>query len=452
MPTGSSNVSGGGLDIGFQPVTTGAVSFATNQTCDGPGHTNEQCWCDGQPQANQCASACDGGSNNNGPCSSDAECPGAPAGACKPLCRQIVGQAVGEGECPAGPIAQTCANAPEISCQTNSNCPGATGPCVAANQRCFINPIERVGTPGTTENISVATFCIPATSASAINSTAGLPGPGAISFPSDIVLHRCGDNDVNRFVEECDGTDDANCPSDCLANCKCDRTCGNNTVEFGEQCDGTSDGACPGQCGAPASASPCLCPVTCGDGFVGTGEECDPPNDSQCPGECTSCQCPVPTATCLNGTLDPGEPCEVPGVGCGPSQACLLCQQCFPPYETIIPNLGFVCGNQTVEPTEACELPAIGCGEGQLCNDCNECVNFIPFCGNENIESGELCELPAIGCGPQQLCALCTQCIDVPVTICGNLNIEPGEVCEMPQIGCGPLALCLLCTQCVPLF
>ena len=451
IPSPSSNVSGGGLDVAFEPITTGTVTFPTNQPCDGSGHTNEQCWCDGQPQTNSCAKACDGGGNGDQPCSSDADCPGAPAGACKPLCRQIAGEASGEGECIAGPPTQTCANAPQIGCQTNSNCPGSTGPCLAKNQRCFMDPIVKIGTPNTTQNVSVAAFCIPATSASAINQTAGLPGPGAISSPFDVDIKRCGDNTVNRFVEECDGTDDSNCPGSCLANCTCDATCGNDTIEFGEQCDGTADGACPGQCGAPSSANPCVCPASCGDGFVGPGEECDPPSDSACPGSCASCQCPVPTATCLNGVLDPGEPCEVPAIGCGPSQACLLCQQCFPDLSPIVNQLGFVCGNLNVEPTEVCELPAIGCGPGQLCNQCHSCVDAIPFCGNLNIEPGETCELPAIGCGPHQLCGLCQQCIDVPVSICGNLNIEPGEACELPQQGCGPLAICALCQQCVPL-
>ena len=451
LPSPSSNVSGGGLDIAFDPVTTGTSSKASNQACTGSGHTSESCWCSGQPQASSCAKACDGGSNNNQPCGSDAECPGAPAGACKPLCRQISGEAVGEGECVAGPISRTCQNAPEISCQTNSDCTNNTGPCNARDQRCFLDPIVRIGTPGTQTNVSVATFCIPATSASAINQTAGLPGPGAISFPTNIDIKRCGDNTVNRFVEECDGTDDSNCPGQCLANCTCNATCGNNTIEFGEQCDGTADTACPGQCGAPNSANPCVCPVSCGDGFVGPGEECDPPQDSQCPGQCTNCQCPVPTATCLNNTLDPGEPCEVPAIGCGPSQACLLCQQCFPDYSPITQNLGFLCGNGNLEPTETCELPSVGCGSGQLCLDCTQCVDFIPFCGNQLVEPGEACDLPAVGCGPHQLCLLCNQCVDVPVSICGNGVIEPGEACELPQKGCGPTSVCALCTQCVPL-
>jgi hypothetical protein len=451
LPSASSNVSGGGLDIPFQPITTGTSTFPSNQPCDGSGFQNQSCWCDGQPQPTSCSAACDGGSNDNHRCSSDADCPGAPAGACKTLCRQIAGEAVGEGECVAGPIVQTCAGAPEIGCQTNSNCPSGKGPCAANNQRCFLDPIVRVGSPSTTLNTSVATFCIPATSASAINNTAGLPGPGAISFPAAVDLKKCGDNVKNRFVEECDGSDDANCPGQCLANCTCNQTCGNNVIEFGEQCDGTSDAACPGQCGAPATPQACLCPTVCGDGFVAPTEECDPPNDSRCPGQCTNCTCPVPTATCLNGTLDPGEPCELPGLGCGPSQVCLLCQQCFPPYDAITPYLGFICGNQIQEPTEACELPAIGCDPGQLCLGCSQCVNALPFCGNENIEPGEACELPAIGCGQHQLCLLCNQCIDVPISICGNGVIEDGEACELPQTGCGPLAICELCQQCVPL-
>ncbi len=452
-PTSSSNVSGGGLDIPFTPVTTGTSTFASNQTCDGSGHTSEQCWCDGQPQANSCAAACDGGSNNNKKCTSDADCPGAPAGACKPLCRQIASEAVGEGECIVGPIVQTCANAPQIGCQTDSNCPSGTGPCQSKNQRCFMDPIVRVGTPSTTLNRSVSTFCIPATSASAINNTAGLPGPGAISFPASVDLQRCGDNTVNRFTEECDGTDDSNCPGQCLANCTCNQVCGNNNVEFGEQCDGTADSACPGQCGAPSTANACVCPAVCGDGFVGPGEQCDTPNDQACPGQCSNCACTgPPPPTCLNGTLEPGEVCELPGLGCGPTQVCLNCQQCLPPWDQITQNLGFICGNQIKEPTEICEIPAVGCGAGQLCLNCTQCIDALPFCGNQNIEPGENCELPAIGCGEHQLCALCNQCIDVPISICGNGVIESGESCELPQTGCGPLAVCLLCQQCQPLF
>jgi hypothetical protein len=463
-PSSSLNVSGGGLIIPFMPVTTGTVSFPSNQACDAAGFTDDQCWCDGQPQPSSCLTACDGGSNNDNPCETDADCPGAPAGACKPLCRQIVGQAVGEGECVAGPLDQTCAGAPEVSCQTSSGCPVGKGPCVAGNRRCFLDPIVRTGMPGTTMNTAVATFCIPATSATAINTTAGLPGPGSIQFPNTVTVRRCGDGIINRPGEECDTTSDANCPGACLANCSCNTTCGNNVIEFGEQCDGTSNTACPGMCGAPGSDVECTCPPVCGDGFVGANEQCDPggpggnppPSDTACPGLCAagSCQCPLPPLpSCGNGVVEGTEACDLPAAGCGPLQVCLLCNQCFPPPDVIPPELGFICGNLNIEPTEVCEIPAIGCDTGQICNaaTCDECIDLGigPLCGNLNIESPEVCELPAIGCGPGELCLLCNQCIPA-FPICGNLNFEPGEVCELPAQGCGVLQLCVLCQQCLP--
>jgi hypothetical protein len=471
-PSSSLNVSGGGLDIPFEPVTTGTVTFPSNQPCDASGFQSQSCWCDGQPQPSSCLNACDGGANDGQPCDGDAECPGAPAGACKPLCRQIAGEAIGEGECVAGPVVQTCAGAPEIGCQTTSGCPAGKGPCVARNQRCFMDPIVRVGTPGTTSNVGAAAFCIPATSGTAINQTAGLPGPGAITFPNAVSAVLCGDGIVNQVREECDGGDDANCPGACLPNCTCDRTCGNGVAEFGEQCDPggpggnppADDDACPGQCAVPGSPAECRCPPVCGDGFVGPGEECDPggpggdppPSDAVCPGVCLagSCQCPLPPLPqCGNGVLDPGEACDLPAVGCGPLQTCLLCQECFPPPDIIPPETGFICGNLNIEPTEVCEQPAIRCGDGEVCAPltCDQCIPLLPgpVCGNLNIETGEACELPAVGCGSGELCLLCQECIPF-FPVCGNLNLEPGEACELPAIGCGPLQVCLLCLQCVP--
>ncbi len=456
-PSSSLNVSGNGLVLPVHPLTTGHVSTPSNQPCDGSGHTGEGCWCDGQPQANACQTACDGGSNDAGPCDTDADCPGAPAGACKPLCRQIPSAAVGEAECPAGPVDRTCAGAPEISCTNDGGCPTGKGPCAAHNRRCFLDPIVKQGVAGTSSDTLVATFCVAETGSSTINTVAGLPGPGAISIPNTVDARLCGDGVVNRPQEECDRSDDSNCPGSCLPNCLCQRTCGNNTVEFGEQCDGLSDSACPGQCAPPTSASACTCPPVCGDGFIGAGEQCDPggvggnppPNDDLCPGLCTNCTCPVQVPSCGNNKLDAGEACDEPAIGCGPFQACLGCLQCFPPPD-ILPPISGVCGDLNITPGETCELPAQGCPAGTLCNQCTSCVPAIPFCGNLNIEPGEACELPALGCGPNQLCALCQGCVDVPIAICGNRNIEPGEVCELPQIGCGLLQGCFACQACLP--
>ncbi len=459
-PSSSLNVSGGGLDIPFDPLTTGSVSFASNQACTGAGFGNQRCWCSGEAQPSSCLNGCNGGANDGQPCDTDADC-GGTAGSCVPLCRQVPGDAVGEARCVVGPADQTCSDAPEVGCRTNSDCAAGQGTCVAKNRRCFLDPIVRVGAPGTTSDLLASAFCIPATTGTAINQTAGLPGPGAITFTASTTVERCGDGVVNQPSEECDGNDDGNCPGSCLANCKCNRTCGNNVVEFGEQCDGTSAAACPGHCAAPGTANQCQCPPVCGDGFVGQGEQCDPggmngapPNDAACPGTCVNCQCPVTLPQCLNNKLDPGEACDEPAIGCGPGQVCLLCNQCFPPPNIIPPQLSFICGNGNIEPGEVCELPAVGCGDGQICApDCKSCIQtpLPPVCGNGNIETGEVCDLPAVGCGPHQACVLCQKCVDVPISVCGNGVIEPGEKCELPQKGCGPLSVCLACNQCVPL-
>ncbi len=119
----------------------------------------------------------------------------------------------------------------------------------------------------------------------------------------------CGDNVVNQPSEECDGTDDGDCPGECGPLCTCPGTtgpeCGNGIVEIGEECDGTDDSTCPGRCledctcEPPASGDP-----ECGNGIVDPeiGEECDGADDAACPGLCRQdCTCPpgaeIPTVS-----------------------------------------------------------------------------------------------------------------------------------------------------------
>jgi hypothetical protein len=345
-PNPASNISGSGLNLSFNPATTGTSTFASNQPCTGSGFTNQSCWCPQQTQPNACLDACDGGSKDAQPCSTDADCPGAPAGACKPLCRSIAGQtrpgegvqAVGEAECAAGPLDQSCSGAPQVSCTSDANCVGL-GTCVTQTRRCFLDPIVRVGVPSTTSNVFGATFCIPATTSPAVNNTAGLPGPGAIRFPNSLNVAFCGDGHKNRPQEECDGTDDANCPGACQPDCTCHTTCGNNVVEFGEQCDGTAPNSCPGGLCNPPGPNGCTCQTAvCGDGFKAPSEQCDPggpggtppPDDSACPGHCLQGTCQCQPAICGDGVIEPGEVCELPQTGCGPLQVCVGCTQCAP--------------------------------------------------------------------------------------------------------------------------
>ncbi len=98
-------------------------------------------------------------------------CPG--GGACTAACTDCASRGP-NGECidPKGGIAQVCcASDPRRSCF-----PTRSG-----------GSIVRTGTPGTEKALFATAFCIPATRASLINSTAGLPGPGALLLPADPV-------------------------------------------------------------------------------------------------------------------------------------------------------------------------------------------------------------------------------------------------------------------------
>ena len=347
QPTGP-NVSGGGLDISFAPATTGTRSFPSNTACTGSGYTQYGCWIANETQPSACLKGCNGGSNDAGDCAVDGDCPGGIGPhPCQPLCRHddTLDPGVGhenEGRCVKGPVDQTCAGASQITCTQSSNCVGGTGPCVTVVRRCFMDPIVRTGVPGTSTLTLASTFPIPATSSPAINNTAGLPGPGAIRYPQTLTAAYCGDNHVNQASEECDGTDDANCPGACNdAACVCNVVCGNNTVDFGEQCDGPGQAQCgAGQtCIQPGNPDQCTCtPAICGDGFKAPSEQCDPggtppgtpADDDACPGHCQAVTCTCPTAICGNGVIESGEVCELPAVGCGALQACAACMACVP--------------------------------------------------------------------------------------------------------------------------
>jgi cysteine-rich repeat protein len=74
-------------------------------------------------------------------------------------------------------------------CTTNADC--TTGACVADSSR-----------PQT-----VALFCIPPTASASINAAGGIPGPGAITFNSAVIVCRCGDGEIG-CGEECDDGND----------------------------------------------------------------------------------------------------------------------------------------------------------------------------------------------------------------------------------------------------
>jgi hypothetical protein len=158
LPTGSSV---GELEINLNPTTTGRISIDSSVDCISPFFPAGSCYCPGQIQPNACT---------------DGMCPAS-------------------GLCESGPIDGLCSNQRFRSCRSGTgttDCdavfPGS-GTCVDSPRPCFGTNITREGScaaPGE-EGTLVSFFCIPATRAAAINTTAGLPGPGAVALPGSSV-------------------------------------------------------------------------------------------------------------------------------------------------------------------------------------------------------------------------------------------------------------------------
>jgi hypothetical protein len=214
-----------GLDILFNPATTGTTTMTPNIQCDAIGFTdkrcvggssegrtctvasecpggtcNFQCYCPtggngtaAKERPNDCDAACVGGGNDALPCGADSDCTG---GFCHPAdCRPDPGapayQQPNEGGCTAT-VEGRCSASAYKSCNSDVDCqpPGCPlcGPsetCVVSPKNCFLpSEIVRTGQPGVPDSISASTFCIPAVGKSSVNTTAGLPGPGALLQPT----------------------------------------------------------------------------------------------------------------------------------------------------------------------------------------------------------------------------------------------------------------------------
>jgi hypothetical protein len=158
QPTGSPV---GILSIDLNPLTTGTVTVNADQNCLSGAFPAGSCYCPGQVQPNSCVP--------------DGICPA--SGVCEknpPI-----------GVCSGQPFRQCfLTSGPTADCEDVS--PGA-GTCQSQQQPCFGSSITRTGQCGTEEGVLASIFCIPATQASAINTVAGLPGPGAVTLPSSNV-------------------------------------------------------------------------------------------------------------------------------------------------------------------------------------------------------------------------------------------------------------------------
>lgn len=221
----------GTIDILFNPATTGSTSATANLFCNTPGfnnkicaggpnqyHTctvnsecpggtcNNQCFCPntgsgpsleiGQ-KPNGCDAACLGGAFDAQPCVDDSECD-PPNGFCHVAdCRvnPLDTGSAQEGICTTGPDDGRCSLHPFKGCVADSDCrpSGAcdfceeSETCTPVRRQCFVNPtIVRQGSPGVPDRTTAANFCITKTSQPAVNSVAGLSGPGAITNPTTV--------------------------------------------------------------------------------------------------------------------------------------------------------------------------------------------------------------------------------------------------------------------------
>ncbi|MCC6849408.1 MAG: hypothetical protein IT294_12985 [Deltaproteobacteria bacterium] len=151
----------GNLNIDLNPLTTGTVSVDANVGCLNSTF-GATCYCPGQVQPNSCI-------NPNGVCPASGFCENNP-----PI-----------GVCSGQPFRQCfLTSAPTADCEDLS--PGA-GTCESQLQPCFGTTISRTGECGTQQGVLASIFCIPATQAAAINTVAGLPGPGAALIPASQV-------------------------------------------------------------------------------------------------------------------------------------------------------------------------------------------------------------------------------------------------------------------------
>jgi cysteine-rich repeat protein len=236
------------------------------------------------------------------------------------------------------------------------------------------------------------------------HSSAAVPAESA-DCNIDCTTARCGDRKINSLFtppgatapEQCDnGTgvnaDDADCTATCQVN-----VCGDDHVNsvgplHKEGCDDGNQDDSDGCTNACISKS-------CGDGIVGTDEECDLGAQNSDTGAClVNCR----LATCGDGKVRSGvEECDGTA-GLQPCSASCHQQRC---------------GNGSLDPGEDCDLGDRNSDTGACLASCR-----LAFCGDGKVEAGvEECDGAA---GPQPCSLSCHQ------QRCGNGIIDPMEECD----------------------
>jgi hypothetical protein len=192
-------ITGSGLKVNLE-FTTGTADLPFEVACSSPNELDD------------CACAiCTGDSSLA--CRNDAECAMVGAGTCSAggggVSREQNGCADGictdlgggtDGICNAGPFDGRCDGVLTaegngfIACNTNFDCDEGVigidaGLCTISQQRlCFLDPILATGIADTENPLLVSTYCQGPVGSTAINSTAGLPGPSRVHLDALVTL------------------------------------------------------------------------------------------------------------------------------------------------------------------------------------------------------------------------------------------------------------------------
>jgi len=159
-PVTGSNIGASTLPLN---LTTGTRAIPASASCTGAGAAGDPCYCEGQVQPNACT---------DGVCTLDAS---------------------GQGKCTAGPTDALCAIESFRTCADDAGCPAAGDSCTTKVRSCLgatdaggllTGDLIRTGAPSQATPLQVATFCVNDTRSAAVNTAAGLTGPGALLLPT----------------------------------------------------------------------------------------------------------------------------------------------------------------------------------------------------------------------------------------------------------------------------
>jgi hypothetical protein len=215
-------------------------------------------------------------------------------------------------------------------------------------------------------------------------------------------------------------------------------SCGNGRVDQGETCDTAIPSGTPGAC-PPASCDdrvPCLRAVPTGNACTARCEEITTPapGDRCCPVGATSATDPDCSATCGNGTVDPGETCDL-GIPAGSPGACPAspadCASNDPCSMDTLVSAGTcsaICVHAQI--TTPAVTPSDGCcPPGATYNTDHDCP---VVCGDGVLESigGEGCE---VSISPLALGGCPVSCPSTPDHT--HVGVLVGTGC---QVACGP--------------